>query len=93
MRLVTWYDEDGFLRQAYGRNEDPDEIVQESGIRHEPPDVRQLDWDELAKELNNLLIERGLITWMDVQKQQDALINTVKTVMKRKLIALYRQTE
>lgn len=91
MRLVTWYDEDGFLRQAYGRDEDPDDIVQEIGLRHEPPDMREIDWDEVAKELNNLLVQRGLITWLDVQKQDGALLNTVKTVLNRKILALYRQ--
>lgn len=93
MRLVTWYDDDGFKRQAYVRDNDPDEAGPKSGIKHEPPDMRALDYDEIARDLNNLLVERGIITWADVQKNDNALLNAVKTVMKRRIIALYRQTE
>lgn len=91
MRLVTWYDDDGFLRQAYGRDDDPDEVVQETGVPHEPPDMREIDWDDVARELNELLIKRGLITWQDVQRKDAALVNTVKAVMQRRINALYRQ--
>ncbi len=91
MRLVTWYDDDGFFRQVYARDEDSDEVARESGLGHEPPDLRQIDWDEVAKEMYNLLAQRGLITWQDIQKQDTALLSIVKSVAMMKIIALYRK--
>lgn len=91
MRLVKFYDDDGYLRQVHARNSDTDEEARETGIAHNPPDLSQIDWKEVERELNNLLVERGLITWIDVQKGGDSLTSAIKTVMKRKIIALYRQ--
>ena len=91
MKLVKWYDDDGFLRHVYARDGDSDELARETGVKHEPPDLSQIDWVGVERELHNLLIERGIITWADVQSQQDGLMNTVKTVMKRNIITLYRQ--
>jgi hypothetical protein len=90
MRLVRKVDKDGWIRQAYVRDRDPDSAF-ESGIPHEPPDLKQVDWDEVARELHNLLTERNLIAWLDVQAQQNGLQNAIISVMKRKLVALYRE--
>lgn len=91
MRLVQWYDDDGFLRQAYVRDDDPDELAQIAGIAHEPPDMLSVDWDDVAKELHNELVTRGLITWNDVQRQQAGLTNVITSILKRRLVATYRQ--
>ena len=91
MKLVKWYDEDGFLRQVYGRDNDSEEVARETGVVHEPPDLSEIDWHEVQKELHNLLTQRGLITWLDVQQNGNGLMNAVKTVMKRRIIALYRK--
>lgn len=91
MKLVKWYDEDGFLRQVYARDDDSEEVARETGLAHEPPDLSEMDWAEVQRDLHNLLIERGLITWLDVQKAGNGLMNAVNTVMKRRIIALYRK--
>lgn len=91
MKLVKWYDDDGFLRQSYIRDTDVEEDARELGVRHEPPDFSVIDWKEVERELNNTFIERGIITWNDVQKNQDAFMSTITIAMKRRLIALYRQ--
>jgi len=90
MRLVTWEDKDGYLRQAWVKDSDPDEMAK-SGIRHDVPDLSVIDWDEVQKELHNTLVKRGLITWQDVQDQQSSLGPAVLSILKKRLIALYRQ--
>lgn len=90
MRLVEWTDDDGFKRAALVRDNDPDE-ARESGIPLGPPDLYELDWDAIRCELHNELMNRRLFTWNDVVAAQDGLTNTIKRVLKRRLVTLYRQ--
>jgi hypothetical protein len=92
MRLVTWEDEGGFIRQSYVPDDAPDEMAP-SGIAHNPPDLSEIDWKEVERDLNNALVAQGLITWQDVQRQQSSLLPIVTSVMKRRLQALYRKKE
>ena len=63
MKLIKWTDERGWLRQSWiGDNESEDQAPE--GIPANPPDLSQLDYEEIFKELNNLLVERGLITFL-----------------------------
>ena len=90
MRLVQWEDKNGYLRQSYVKDDDPDEMAK-SGIRHEPPDISRIDWEEVQRELHNELVKRNLISWKDVQAQQTSLVPTISSVLKRRLITLYRE--
>ena len=92
MRLVQWEDKNGYLRQSWIKDSDPDEMAK-SGIRHDPPDLSVIDWKEVQKELHNELVKRDLISWRDVQNQQNTLVPVISNVLKRRLIALYRQKE
>lgn len=90
MRLVTWEDKDGYLRQAHVKDSDPDSMAKK-GVQHKMPDLSQIDWDDVQKELHNILVRRGLVTWADVVEQQNSLGPTIASVLKRRLVALYRQ--
>ena len=90
MRLVQWQDNKGYNRQSFVKDDDPDSMAK-SGIRHEPPDVSRIDWELVKKDLHNELVKRGLITWNDVQAQQNTLQPAIASVLKRRLIALYRE--
>ena len=90
MRLVQWTDTKGYVRQSFIKDDDPDDMAKK-GIRHEPPDVTRIDWDEVQKDLHNELVRRGLISWADVQAQQSTLEPAILAVLKRRLIALYRE--
>lgn len=92
MRLVRWYDQDGYLRQSYVRDQDPDSMGP-SGVFHEPPDIRQLDWDDIVLELHNLLVKRNLVTWNDLQSQQNGVSSAIQSVLKRRIVALYRAVD
>lgn len=90
MRLVTWEDEHGYLRQSYIPDGQPDSAA-ESGIPHNPPDLSEIDWEEVAKEIHNALVAQGLITWQDVQRQQTTLVPILVAPVKRRIQALYRR--
>jgi hypothetical protein len=90
MRLVTLEDENGYLQQYYVKDSDPDSMAKK-GMQHKMPDLSQIDWEDVQKELHNILVQRGLVTWRDVQEQQNSLVPAIVSVMKRRLIALYRQ--
>lgn len=90
MRLVTWEDEDGFVRQSYVPDGMPDSMA-ESGVPHEPPDLREIDWLAVAREINNSLVAQGLITWQDVLAQQTTLVPIITGPVKRQVQTLYRK--
>ena len=91
MKLEQWEDNKGYLRQAYVKDDDSLAMAKKSGIRHEPPDLSEIDWGEVQRELHNELVKRGLITWRDVQVQQNTVGPVLMAVLKRRLISLYRQ--
>lgn len=90
MRLVKWTDKDGYKHLSYIKDDDPDEEAP-NGIPADPPILGRLDWAVIEKELHNLLVDRGLINWQEVQRQQNALISTILGVLKRKIVAIYRE--
>jgi hypothetical protein len=90
MKLVQWTDSKGYVRQSYIKDDDPDDMAKK-GIRHEPPDLSRIDWGEVERDLHNELVKRGLISWADVQAQQNTLGPAILAVFKRRLIALYRE--
>lgn len=90
MKLVSWEDERGYVHQSYLPDDAPDSAA-ESGIPHDPPDLSEINWEEVAKEIHNALVAQGLITWQDVQRQQTTLIPVLVSPVKRRIQALYRK--
>lgn len=90
MRLVFWIDEQGYKHNSYVRDSDPDEMAP-LGYLHDPPNLVQLDWEGIQRELHNLLVDRGLITLEDVQRQQRNVQSAIQAVLLRKMIDLYKQ--
>lgn len=92
MKIVTYLDERGYMRSAMLRDNDPDHAAP-AGIPLNPPDLDQIDWDEVKRELHNLLVERGLYTWHDVQVAQNGVSSSIQDVLKSKIIRLYKLME
>lgn len=92
MKLVKWIDDKGYKHLSWIMNGDLDNEAP-NGIRADPPLLGRIDWSEVEKEIHNLLVDRGLINWQEVQKQQNGVSNTIITVLKRRIIALYRSQE
>lgn len=92
MREITWIDEDGYKRRSLIRDDDPNELAPQ-GIPVDPPDLSRLDWLEIQRDLHNILVDRGLSTWEDVRSANGGVTSSIVSVMKRRVIALYRTDE
>jgi hypothetical protein len=90
MRLVHWIDKDGYDHQSLVRDKDPDSAAPK-GIRQDPPDMNQVDWEAVKLELHNALIANGLITWKDVQLKGNGVTGVILAVLRRRLVELYRE--
>jgi len=92
MRRVAWEDDRGYLRVALVRDADPDEAGPE-GIPLEPPDLGEIDWKDIERELHNALVQEGLFTWTDVLAAQEALGSAACRIVRRRVAQLYKQKE
>ena len=90
MKVVEWTDGDGYCHRSLIRDNDPDRLAS-SGIPLDPPDIDRLDWDGIKRDLHNTLVRGGLSTWQDVQNSQTGLVSSIVSVMKGRLINLYKQ--
>jgi hypothetical protein len=93
VKLVTWTDDDGYRRRAYIRNGDREDRAPTLGVPADIPDLSTLDWQAIQRDLHNLLTDRGLVTWADVQMSQNGIHSAVRTIFVKPLTQLYRQQE
>ena len=91
MKVVVWKDERGLKHRSMLRDSDPDSAA-EMGILMDPPDLEQLDWDGVRKDIHNALVEREIVTWRDLQKSQ-ATRGIILAAMKSRLINLFKGAE
>jgi hypothetical protein len=89
MRLVEWKDEKGWKHLSWIRDDDPDEMAPR-GIKADPPDIEQLEWGQIKRELHNSLVNRRLVTWKDVQQQKEGIKGAVLGVLRRRIVNLYK---
>lgn len=92
MRIVIVEDRFGYKRAYWLKNEEPDSAAEE-GIPISPPDLDLLDWETVKRDLHNMLVDRGLFTWMDVQRAQNGVTASILAAMRKRTIALYRNRE
>lgn len=92
MKLIEWTDDEGWKHLSFVKdNEGPGKGPE--GINSDPPDVNEIDWYSIKMELHNRLVEKRLTDWSKVQKEQNAISSILQSIIKRHLVALYRQTE
>ncbi len=89
MRKVIVEDRLGWTRAYLVRDEDPDEMAEE-GIPLLPPDLNRINFEHVKKNIHNQLVRRGLFTWEDVVKHQNAVTKIVAAVIKREVLMLYK---
>lgn len=89
MRTVVFTDRRGYLRRVLVRDEDGDEMA-EFGIPAGTPDVEhEIDWENVIKQINNILVTDNVITLFDLQRTDG--INKIATVVKKAVYDLYRR--
>jgi hypothetical protein len=62
------------------------------GIPCEPPDINQIDWEAVKRELHNLLVERQMDGMAAVQRKPELLKSAAQSVLYKRLVALYLST-
>lgn len=92
MRQVTWEDKHGYKRVSLVRDTDPDEAA-ELGIPVGPPNLDFMDWEEVKIEINNVLVQRGCLTWPDVQRNPNAITMAVRAAIVGRIVNLYKLAE
>jgi hypothetical protein len=91
MRLVSWEDDRGYKHRSLIRDDDPDDMASQ-GILQDPPNLDELDWEGIKRDLHNHLVSGGLISWRNVQEIR-GLRGAILSSMKRRLVQLYREAE
>lgn len=92
MRRVTYEDKDGFKRVTLIRDTDPDDVAP-SGIPVGPPDLDLVDWEEVKRDLNNLLVDNGLLTYRDLMAQNSGVSKAVRSCLTSKVVNLFKYME
>lgn len=89
MRMVIYEDKDGWKHGSMIRDDDPDDYAPK-GIQKNPPDLHNLDWDGISREINNALVDQRLFTWQDVQRAQSGITSIVNKIIRRKIVSMYK---
>jgi hypothetical protein len=89
MKIVKWVDKDGYKRRSMLRDKDPDSMAIQ-GVPVDPPDLDQVDWEEVKRLLHNALVDNEMFEWNDLVIKPNGVTNAIKTSMKRIVTNLYK---
>jgi hypothetical protein len=92
MRQVTYTDKFGYKKVALVRDTDPDDFA-EQGVPVGPPDLELVDWEEVKRDLNNILVDRGILTYHDIQRNPSAVSSAVRSCLTSKVVNVYKFME
>lgn len=87
MKYLVVTDSQGFKRRVMVKDND-NESVAFRGVPSGPPDVREIDWELLKKQVNNFLADSGAFTEHDIQGNSPAIAGALN-IFKRHLLSLY----
>jgi hypothetical protein len=90
MKRVIYEDDEGYRHVSLIRDSDPDTMAP-LGVACDPPDVRDLDWENIWREMNNLLVDRGFTNLQSLNIS--GLDNSIITPIKRRLVTAYKNKE
>lgn len=89
MRVVIWTDERGYKRRSLVRDTDPDSAARK-GVPLDPPDLSQLDWETIKRDIHNRLVDLKLHSYQDVLLTQNGITSAVSGALKRRILDLYK---
>jgi hypothetical protein len=90
MKVATYTDANGFKRAVLIKDTD-DERHAERGIPAGPPDLEDIDWFALRREVNNIFAEQGVLDWLSYQQKPEAA-SAALSVFKRHIVDLFRRS-
>lgn len=92
MRIVIWTDRGGYNHRALVRDTDPDSSAH-MGVPLDPPDLSQLDWEGVQRDIHNRLVDMGLHSYQDILVAQTGITSAINSALKRRILELYKQRE
>lgn len=90
MKLLTFTDDEGYNHKSLVRDNDTDPSI---GLIQSPPDLRQLDWEAIARNIHNALLEREIFTIQDAQIRSTELSQIILAKVVKPIYALYQEQE
>ena len=90
MRQVVWIDRRGWKRVSLVRDTDPDTAAPQ-GLPAGPPDLSEVDCQEVLKEINNRLVDDGLLEIRDLSRQPNAITQAVRAAMVGRIVSAYKR--
>lgn len=90
MKRIVHTDRHGFKR-VYALRDNDDESKAAQGIPLGPPDLRVLDWEKIVKDLNNALVDIGIIVIEDLNLNNTGISTAINSVVRREILRLYKE--
>lgn len=90
MRKVVWIDRRGWKKVSLVRDTDPDTAAPQ-GLPVGPPDLSEVDCQEVLKEINNRLVDDGLLEIRDLSRQPNAITQAVRAAMVGRIVNAYKR--
>lgn len=92
MKQVKWVDEKGWKHVSIVQdNAKPEQYAK--GLPTDPPDMKSINWETVARDLNNILIDRNLLSYADLQRPNNGLENAVRSILLKEIILLFKLLE
>jgi len=88
MKVVV-FEKNGYKYRSTMRDAD---TSPSNGILQGPPNLDELDWEGIKRDLHNGLFDAGLVSWQDIQQKQ-CLPGIILGAIRTRLINLYREAE
>ena len=90
MRKVVWTDRRGWKKVSLVRDTDPDTAAPQ-GLPAGPPDLSEVDCQEVLKEINNRLVDDGLLEIRDLSRQPHAITQAIRAAMLGRIVSAYKR--
>ncbi|NPU89983.1 MAG: hypothetical protein HPY87_08925 [Fervidobacterium sp.] len=91
MRIVKYYDNDGWARFSKIRDSDPDDMA-EFGIPVETVDISSL-LDDCKKEIHNALAENGIMCYNDIVSKQNSVTSILVSAIRRRIVNAFKEVK
>lgn len=88
MKKIIWTDDKGKKNCSLLRDNDPVAVAQ-YGIPQNPPDISGI-LERAKTDLHNALVEKDLLTWNDVQKNENMITILINRIIRNPIIREYR---
>jgi hypothetical protein len=92
MKFVKWTDSNG-IKHLAGITDNIPEKMPHLGYQFDPPDVFNINWQDVAKDLHNQLVDRGLFTYEDIQRYQNRLAGAILASLRKRVKRLYKENK